>query len=59
MRTVGHRIPAGTAVEAIEPVLLSRLRSAVRPLLARPAFSAFVVLTLTLGIGLNTASCAE
>jgi len=36
-------------------VLLSRLRSAVRPLLARPAFSAVVVLTLALGIGLNTA----
>ncbi|HZW88265.1 MAG TPA: ABC transporter permease, partial [Myxococcaceae bacterium] len=34
---------------------LSRLRSAVRPLLARPAFSAVVVLTLALGIGLNTA----
>ena len=33
----------------------SRLRSAVRPLLARPAFSAVVVLTLALGIGLNTA----
>jgi len=36
-------------------VPLSRLRSAVRPLLARPAFSAVVVLTLALGIGLNTA----
>ena len=36
-------------------MLLSRLRSAVRPLLARPAFSAVVVLTLALGIGLNTA----
>jgi len=36
-------------------VLLSRLRSAVRPLLARPGFSAVVVLTLALGIGLNTA----
>ena len=35
-------------------MLLSRLRSAVRPLLARPAFSAVVVLTLALGIGLNT-----
>ena len=34
---------------------LSRLRSVVRPLLARPAFSAVVVLTLALGIGLNTA----
>ena len=36
-------------------MLLSRLRSAVRPLLARPGFSAVVVLTLALGIGLNTA----
>ena len=36
-------------------MLPSRLRSAVRPLLARPAFSAVVVLTLALGIGLNTA----
>jgi putative ABC transport system permease protein len=36
-------------------VLLSRLRSAVRPLLARPGFSAVVILTLALGIGLNTA----
>ncbi len=36
-------------------MLLSRLRSAVRPLLARPGFSAVVVLTLSLGIGLNTA----
>ena len=36
-------------------MFLSRLRSAVRPLLARPAFSAVVVLTLALGIGLNTA----
>jgi putative ABC transport system permease protein len=36
-------------------VLLSHLRSVVRPLLARPAFSAVVVLTLALGIGLNTA----
>jgi putative ABC transport system permease protein len=36
-------------------VLASRLRSVVRPLLARPGFSAVVVLTLALGIGLNTA----
>src|SRR5262249_14153154 len=35
--------------------LRSALRSAVRPLLARPGFSAVVVLTLALGIGLNTA----
>ena len=34
---------------------LSRLRSIVRPLLARPGFSAVVILTLALGIGLNTA----
>ena len=38
-----------------DSVFLSRLRSVVRPLLARPAFSAVVVLTLALGIGLNTA----
>ncbi|MGZ6080813.1 MAG: ABC transporter permease, partial [Myxococcaceae bacterium] len=31
------------------------LRSAVRPLLTRPGFSAVVILTLALGIGLNTA----
>src|SRR5262249_25718024 len=43
------------AVEETVQVLLSRLRSAVRPLLARPGFSAVVVLTLALGIGLNTA----
>ena len=54
-RALGRRIPAGTPVEATDPVLLSRLPSTVRPLLARPAFSAVVVLTLALGIGLNTA----
>ena len=36
-------------------MLLSHLRSVVRPLLARPGFSAVVILTLALGIGLNTA----
>ncbi|HET6980841.1 MAG TPA: ABC transporter permease, partial [Myxococcaceae bacterium] len=36
-------------------MLASRLRSVVRPLLARPGFSAVVILTLALGIGLNTA----
>ena len=46
---------AGTAVEAPASVLLLHLRSAVRPLLARPGFSAVVILTLALGIGLNTA----
>jgi putative ABC transport system permease protein len=55
VRASEHRNPAGTSVEANGPVLLSRLRSVVRPLLARPAFSAVVVLTLALGIGLNTA----
>ncbi len=33
----------------------SHVRSAVRPLLTRPGFSAVVILTLALGIGLNTA----
>ncbi|HEY1419033.1 MAG TPA: hypothetical protein VGF41_14080 [Myxococcaceae bacterium] len=36
-------------------MLASRLRSVVRPLRARPGFSAVVVLTLALGIALNTA----
>ncbi len=35
--------------------MLSRFRSILRPLLARPGVSAVVILTLALGIGLNTA----